>query len=53
MIAAIILGVIIILVGLSLFLRAEYNINIDFWPLIIVIIGILIIAGAVYGRRRH
>jgi fumarate reductase subunit D len=53
MIAAIILGVIIILVGLSLFLRAEYNINIDFWPLIIVIIGILIIAGAVYGRRRY
>lgn len=52
-IASIVIGAIIILVGLSLFLQNTYNINIDFWPLIIVIVGLLIVAGALYGRRRR
>jgi len=52
MIAAIVLGVIIILVGLGLFLQATYGISIDFWPFIIIIFGVLILAGALYRHRR-
>ena len=52
MIAAIVFGIIIILVGLTLFLRAQYNINIDVWPFILVIVGVLIVAGALFRRRR-
>jgi hypothetical protein len=42
-----IIGVIIILWGIS------YIAEIDLWPLIIIIFGILIVAGAIYkfGRR--
>ena len=58
MIAALVFGTIIILVGLGLFLQSTgYIVNFDFWnffwPLIIIIFGILILAGAIYGRRRH
>ena len=52
MIVAIVFGIIIILVGLTLFLRATYNINIDVWPFILVIVGVLIVAGALFRRRR-
>jgi fumarate reductase subunit D len=50
MIAAIIFGIIIVLVGLSLLLGA-YGISFVFWPFIIIIFGILILLGALYGRR--
>jgi fumarate reductase subunit D len=58
MIAALVFGTIIILVGLGLFLQSSEIIpNFDFgnlfWPFIIIIFGILILAGAIYGRRRH
>jgi tetrahydromethanopterin S-methyltransferase subunit E len=52
MIAGIVFGLIIILAGLGLFLQA-YGIDINFWPLIIVIFGVLIVAGALYNRRRY
>lgn len=52
-IAGIVFGAIIILIGLTFFLQATYNININFWPFILVIIGILIVAGALYGRRKQ
>ena len=52
-IAGAVVGFIIILVGLTLFLQVTYNVTINFWPLILVIIGVLIIAGAIYGRRRY
>ncbi len=51
-IVGIVIGIIIVLAGLSFFLQATYNISITFWPIIIVIIGILIVAGAIY-RSRH
>ncbi len=47
MIVGIIIGVIIILVGLSFFL------HIEFWPFIIIIFGVLIMLGAIFGRRRN
>ena len=52
-IASLVFGAIIVLIGLSLFLQTTLNININFWPLILVIIGLLIVAGAIYGRRRR
>ena len=48
-IAGIVFGVIIILVGTSWLLGIE----IDFWPLIVIIFGILIVAGALYGLGRR
>jgi hypothetical protein len=47
-IAGIVVGIIIILVGGSLLL----GIDIEFWPLIIIIFGVLIVAGALYGITR-
>jgi len=56
MIAGLIFGLIIVLVGLGLFFQASgYVVSFwpYIWPLIIVIFGILIVAGALYGRRRY
>ena len=53
MIVGIIIGIIIILVGLSLFLQTTYGITIDFWPFILIIFGLLILAGALSRRRRY
>ena len=52
-IAAFVFGTIIILLGVALFLQANYSININVWPIILVIFGVLILAGALYGRRRY
>ncbi len=49
-IAGLIIGVIIILVGLSWFTGFEWGL---FWPVIVIIFGILILAGAVYGLSRR
>jgi len=55
MIAGIIFGIIIVIAGLGLFLQQSGYIgdfwNI-FWPLIIVIFGILILLGAIYRQSR-
>jgi hypothetical protein len=53
MIVGIIIGIIIILVGLSLFLQTTYGITIDFWPIILIIFGLLILAGALSRRKRY
>jgi len=46
-IAGLVIGIIIILVGLSSLL------HIDIWPLIIIIFGVLVLAGALYGYSRR
>jgi len=52
-IAGIIFGVMIVFFGLAILLGLA-NVWSYLWPLIIVIVGILLIAGALYGmRRRH
>ena len=55
-IAGIIFGIIVVIAGLGLFLQQSGYIgdfwNI-FWPLIIVIFGILILLGAIYGQSRR
>lgn len=52
-----IVGVIVILVGLGLFLQASgYIVNFwnYFWPIVLIIIGVLIVIGvATGGHRRH
>jgi uncharacterized SAM-binding protein YcdF (DUF218 family) len=53
MIVGAVIGVIIILVGLGLFIQATYGLSIDFWPFIIIIFGVLIVAGALYRQRRY
>lgn len=55
MIAGLIFGIIIVIVGLGLFLQASgYVVSFwsYIWPIIIIIFGILILAGALYRRRR-
>jgi hypothetical protein len=53
MIAGVVIGLIIVLVGLGLFLQVTYGINLPFWPIIIIIFGVLIVLGAFFGRRRR
>ena len=48
-IAGIVFGVIIIILGLSWALDLDINI----WPYIVVILGILIAAGAIYGITKR
>jgi len=50
-IVGIIVGLILIVVGVGM--AFGYNIWNYFWPLIIVIIGVLVVAGAIFGRRRY
>ena len=54
-IVGIVFGLIIILVGISLFLQAIYPTMppIPWWSFIIILFGILMIAGALYGLRRR
>ncbi len=53
MIVALVFGALIVLLGLSMILQTTYDINIPFWPLVLIIVGILIVAGALYRRRRY
>ena len=56
MIAGVIFGIIVILAGLGLYLQETGYIG-NFWnilwPVIIVILGTLILLGAIYGQRRR
>ena len=49
-IAGLIFGIIITLVGVSWFTGFEWE---RFWPAVVIIFGILVIAGAVYGLSRR
>jgi len=53
MVAALVFGVIIILVGITLFVQTTYDIRIDIWPFILIILGLLLLVGALYRRRRY
>ena len=50
-IAGVIVGLFIILIGLGM----VFGLNVWnwLWPTVIIIIGVLIVAGAIYGRRRY
>ena len=55
-ILSIIVGAIVILVGFGLYLQAS-GYTVDFWPFIwpfiLIIFGVLILAGALYRRQRY
>ena len=53
MIAALVFGAIIIIAGITLYLQTAYGISIDIWPLILIIFGALLVAGAIYRSRRY
>ncbi|MEM3658391.1 MAG: DUF5668 domain-containing protein [Candidatus Hadarchaeum sp.] len=56
-IAAVIVGLIIIIAGVTSLLNNLFKWNIDVWnsvwPALVIIVGILIIAGAVYGLSQR
>jgi len=52
-IVTLIIGLIIILAGVSFFFSEVYHVSIPWWPFIVIIFGILIIIGAIYGLRRR
>ena len=56
-IVGVIIGAIIIIVGVSTLLSNVFGWNVEvwntFWPLLIIVIGILILAGAIYGVTRR
>jgi hypothetical protein len=53
MIASIVFGVIIVIVGLGLFFQVNNFMSVYFWPLIIIIFGVLILLGGLYRHRRY
>jgi len=52
-IVAVIIGLIIILFGVSWILSAYNILKLEVWPIVVIIFGILIIVGAYYGMRRR
>jgi uncharacterized membrane protein YvbJ len=54
-IVGIIIGAIIVLSGISILLQTIYPQMpaIPWWPLVVIIFGILVIIGAIYGLRRR
>jgi uncharacterized membrane protein YvbJ len=53
MIAGVVLGALIIIWGLSIFLESTYNITINLWPIILIIFGVLMVAGTLYRWSRR
>ena len=51
-IPALIIGVIIIVIGLSFLLSEVYGVSIPWWPIIVIVIGVWLIARAAMWRRR-
>lgn len=51
-IVSLVLGIMIILVGLSFLIQEVYGIAIPWWPFMIILFGMLIIIGAIYSSRR-
>jgi hypothetical protein len=47
----IIFGIIILLFGATTLIQQLYGIKIEFWPVFLVLVGILVIVGAVSRRR--
>ncbi|MFQ6095318.1 MAG: zinc-ribbon domain-containing protein [Candidatus Bathyarchaeia archaeon] len=47
----IIFGAIILIFGATMLLEQVYDIDIEFWPLVVILVGILIIVSAISRRR--
>jgi hypothetical protein len=51
-IAGMVFGIIIVAIGLAIFAGLSEIWN-YLWPIVIIIVGVLIVAGALYGMRRR
>lgn len=47
------IGIIIILAGFSLLVQELFNIKLPWWPFVVILFGILVLIGAIYGLRRR
>ena len=47
-----IIGILIILWGISSLLKEFYGIDIPWWPLVVLMFGVLVVAGAIYRLLR-
>jgi uncharacterized membrane protein YvbJ len=47
------IGIIIVLAGISFLISELYNIEIPWWAFGVIMLGVLIIIGALYGLRRY
>ena len=52
-IVGLVIGIIIILAGISWLVSEVYEIEFEIWPLIVIIFGILVLAGALYTISRR
>jgi uncharacterized membrane protein YvbJ len=52
-IAALMIGVIIISIGLVFLVEQTFNIDLHWWPIIVVIVGVWLLVRAVLWRRRY
>jgi len=52
-VVGLVFGIIIIIVGFSWLVSRVAHIEIEVWPIIVIIFGILILVGALYGLRRR
>jgi uncharacterized membrane protein YvbJ len=52
--ATLIIGIVIVLIGVSFLLNAAFNINIPWWAIILILLGVWFIArAAMRMKRRH
>jgi uncharacterized membrane protein YvbJ len=47
------IGLIIVLAGLSLYFQEVYQISLPWWPVAVIVFGILMVVGAIYGLSRR
>lgn len=47
------IGIIIIIAGLSMLFQELFHISLPWWPFVVILFGVLVIIGAVYGLRRR
>ena len=46
------IGAVIVIAGMIFLLEEYYGIQVELWPFIVIIFGVLVLAGALYGLRR-
>ena len=52
-IVAIVIGILIVLGGVSIILQQMYGISFPWWPVVIIVFGVLILIGGMYALRRR
>ena len=50
---ALFIGLVIVIAGIAFFLEEYYGIEVEWWPFIVIMFGVLVLAGALYGMRKR